>query len=804
MAEFTLKQYEVERLLGVGGMARVYQSRDTVSGRAVALKVSRKSASFARETLANEYECYKKLDHPCFPKVYDLIEDDDRLVMVMELLEGDTLEGVMEGLPEDPPRALELMIKVMEAMSHVGERGLVHSDLKPANVILQADQIKIIDFGVAAGATSLTAEDIKEIKGTLSYLSPEQADGQPLDIRSDIFSAGVLLYESLTGRRPFDSGYDMATLYSIMYEEPTPPSRINSKLGAIVDRVVMGALAKDPAERFPDFAAFRQALEALRGNLDADDKGDRLRVTVAPALTRGGSEDDALFAEGLTEELVLGLSQLKDADVTPLAQVKKYIDEELTPEKAREEFGADILVASTIRRAGDKIRITVTLTRTKDAELLWNEKYDSTVDDLFELQDTVTAEIVGALRERVSPDEAAPKVSRGTENVEAFKFYLKGRNYLTRNTQADMEYARKMLERAIEIDPNYPLAYAGMADLHGSLFMNFIDRSQQNWDKGLEMAKKAIELDPAMPYGYRAQGRLLHLKQRYDEAIELLKRAAMIDATYGETYRTLAWACEGKGALSESLAWTRKALSINPHDEETILLQGILNYDLNNMAQAVNAFQRCLELKPDYGRAHYFLAKSHQKMGQFDQALRKYVLAVHHGGQPEITWDYGWLQLCLGNVDEAIRLLEQASAGQELEFAVRYYLGIAQRIKGENDKAQENFGRARLINQKLIDEGDTTFYPHLIIALVDAATGQGDSGEKKFLESSAKIESNGELAVMCAHYCAERGWRDETAGWLQKALNWRLGFAEPEALIDPFFIDYQDVIKELGSSEQAA
>ncbi|MCH7877699.1 MAG: serine/threonine protein kinase [candidate division Zixibacteria bacterium] len=193
MAEFTLKQYEVERLLGVGGMARVYQARDTVSGRAVALKVSRKSASFARETLANEYECYKKLDHPCFPKVYDLIEDDDRLVMVMELLEGDTLEGVMEGLPDDPPRALELMIKVMEAMSHVGERGLVHSDLKPANVILQADQIKIIDFGVAAGATSLTAEDIKEIKGTLSYLSPEQADGQPLDIRSDIFSAGVLL-----------------------------------------------------------------------------------------------------------------------------------------------------------------------------------------------------------------------------------------------------------------------------------------------------------------------------------------------------------------------------------------------------------------------------------------------------------------------------------------------------------------------------------------------------------------------------------------------------------------------------------
>lgn len=804
MAEFTLKQYEAERLLGVGGMARVYLATDTESGRKVALKISRKSAVYAKEFLANEYESYKKLDHPCFPKVYELIEDDDRLVMVMELLEDNTLESIMEELPDDPPRALELMIKVMEAMSHVGERGLVHSDLKPANIILQGDEIKIFDFGLAAGASSMTAEDIKEIKGTLSYLSPEQADGRPLDIRSDIFSAGVLLYESLTGKRPFDSGYDMATLYSIMYEEPTPPSRINSKLGAIVDRVVMGALAKEPGERFPDFNSFCQALEALRGNLGADDKADKLRVTVSPVQARGGSEDDTLFAEGLTEELVMGLGQLEDADVTPLALVKKYSREQIGPKKAREEFGADILVAGTIRRAGNKIRITVTLTHTKNAEMLWNEKYDSTIDDLFELQDTVTAEIVGALRDHISPDAATPKVSRGTDNVEAYEFYLKGRNYLTRNTHDDMEYARKMLERAIEVDPNYPLAHAGLADLHGSLFMNYYDRSQENWDKGLEMAKKAIELNPAMPNGYRAQGRLLHLKQRYDEAIDSLKRAATIDATYGETYRTLAWACEGKGSLSESLAWTRKALSINPHDEETILLQGILNYDLNNMAQAINAFQRCLELKPDYGRAHYFLAKSHQKMGQFDQSLRKYVLAERHGGQPEIIWDYGWLQLCLGDVDEAIRLLELACSGQELEFVVRYYLGIARRMNGDSDKARENFDRARQVNQELIDEGDTTLYPQLIIALVDAATGENDSGEKIFLEIAAKVESNGELAVMCAHYCSERGWRDETVRWLEKALNWRLGFAEPEALIDPFFADYKDEIKQLGHQVQAA
>ncbi|MFQ5607338.1 MAG: tetratricopeptide repeat protein [Candidatus Zixiibacteriota bacterium] len=563
-------------------------------------------------------------------------------------------------------------------------------------------------------------------------------------------------------------------------------------------------LAKEPAERYSDFGEVCAALEALRGNLDADDEGGSLRVTVFPVRARSADSDDALFAEGLTEELVMGLGKLEAVDVTPLAQVKKLTETELTPELSREKFGADILVGGAIRRAGDKIRITVALTETSSGKVIWDDKYDSTVNDLFELQDTVTAEIVSALGEHLAPDATAAKASRGTENVEAYEFYLKGRKYLTRNTQDDMEYARKMLERAIEIDQNYPLAYAGLADLHGSLFMNYYDRSHENWERGIEMAKKAIELGPTMPIGYRAQGRLLHLQQHYDEAIEALKRAAAIDASYGETYRTLAWACEGKGSLSESLAWTRKALSINPHDEETILLQGILNYDLNNMAQAINAFQRCLELAPDYGRAHYFLAKSYQKMGQFEQALKKYVVADRFGGQSEITWDYGWLHLCLGNTDEAISLLGRASESKEQEFSVRYYLAIAQRVKGDLASAQKNFRRTYEVCRRQIEEGDPTMHPALVMCLCETGLGIGDRGESRFRELAEKVTTNGELAILCAQYSSERGWREETVKWLDRALNWRLGFAEPEALIEPFFKDYQDEIKELGHRAQAA
>lgn len=807
MSEFTLKQYQATRLLGQGGMARVYLALDTINGTEVALKVSRLSAPYSRETLKNEYANYQKLDHECFPRVYELIEDGERLVMVMEALEGQTLEDLMGDLQDDPERALSLIIKVTEAMSHAGKRGVIHADLKPANILVSDDdEVKIIDFGLATGATTLTAEDIKEIRGTISYLSPEQAEGLPLDVRSDVFSVGVILYEALVGRRPFDSIYDMATLYSIMYEEPPPPSRVNERLGAIVDRALAGMLAKDPAERYPDFQAVSQTLEALSGNLSAEDGDDSLRLTVSPFNARSASEDDSLFAEGLTEELIRGLSQLESVDVTPLALVQEYQKEELLPAAARDKFGSDFLLSGTIRRAGDRIRVTVTLVETRDSTISWSDKYDSLVADLFDLQDTVSAAIVTSLQAQLSSSQevAAPRVSRGTDNVEAYEFYLRARSYLTRNTREDMDYARKMLESSIEIDPEYPLAYAGMADLHGSMWMNYHDRTDDRWNLGAEMARKAIALDTSLPNGYRAYGRLLHLKGRYQEAIEQLERAASMDASYSEVYRTLAWACEGMGDLKRSLAWTRKALSVNPHSEETILLQGIIYSDLNNMPQSINAFMRCLEIKPDYGRAHYSLARAYQKMGRFKEALPRYERADKHGGQPDIILDYGWLMFGLGRTEEAISLLERGCRERSLEFTMRYYLGVTQESANRLEQARENYQKALELSLELISSGDTTMYPQLITALSQAALGIEGLGEQVFLEAEKKITANGELALMCARYAARRQMPEKVILWLGRALNWRMGVSLPEALLEPSFADYHEQLQAMSVDSQAA
>ena len=800
----THNNYKILEPLGEGGMARVYIAEDVRDGARVALKVSRESVPFSRESVSNEFEALQKLDHPSFPKGHDRFEIGERVALVMDLMKGESAENLIDGLHQDLPKAMDFLKKAFAAMAHAGARGVIHADLKPENMLIKGDKVGIIDFGLATGATTLTAEDIKDIKGTLNYLSPEQAEGAPLDIRSDIFSMGVISYQALTGELPFDSGYDMATLYAIMYEEATPPSKVNTALGTKVDTFIAKLLEKSPDDRFPDCANALTALEKLEDHLTEDDHGAQVKITVAPFEFRGSADETDALAEGLTEELIVGLSKVEDIDVTPLSVIKRHGGSELTPERAKSEFGADFLLLGSVRRGGDQVRVTTSLIDTATTKLIWSEKNDTAFTDLFDVQDQISAAILKALHPYIRPDMAVTETRRGTDSVEAYEYYLKARNYLTRNTTEDMNFARQMLGKAIEIDSEYPLAYAGMADLYGSLYMNFISHDNETWEKGVENAKKAIDLDPALPNGYRAHGRLLHLKGNYKEAIDTLIRAAALDASYGETYRTLAWACVGSGDLEQSLAWTRKALSLDAGNEETVLLKGILHTDLNEMPRAIDAFNRCLELKPDYGRAHYLLARSYQRMGRFDEALEKYIPATKFGGDYNIHLDYGWLLFGLGKREDGIRSIERACQEKEIEFSARFYLGYAKHLCGDEAGAREDYSIAREQSQKLLQGGDNSGYSLMTIALTEAALGVDDLGEESYRECETFVEDNGELAFMMGRYCIVRDWKDEALNWIGRAICTRMGPSLDELLVDPMLEEIRDDIENLRATPRAA
>ncbi|MCH9030987.1 MAG: protein kinase [candidate division Zixibacteria bacterium] len=800
----TYNNYKIIEPLGEGGMARVYIAEDTRDGSRVALKVSRESVPFSRESVSNEFDALRKLDHPSFPKSHDRFEIGERVALVMDLVEGEPAENLIDNLHQDLPAAVNFLKKAFAAMAHAGARGVIHADLKPENMLIKDDEVSIIDFGLATGATTLTAEDIKDIKGTLNYLSPEQAEGAPLDVRSDIFSMGVISYQALTGKLPFDSGYDMATLYAIMYEEPTPPSKVNTALGTKVDTFIATLLQKSPDDRFPDCASALTALEELEDNLTDDDKGGQVKITVVPFEFRGSADETDALAEGLTEELIVGLSKVEDIDVTPLSLIKRHGGSELTPERAKSEFGADFLLSGSVRRGGDQVRVTTSLIDTATTKLLWSDRHDTAFTDLFDVQDQISAAILRALHPYIRPEMAITETRRGTSSVEAYEYYLKARNYLTRNTTEDMDFARQMLDKAIEVDKEYPLAYAGMADLYGSLYMNFISHDNETWEKGVENAKKAIDLDPALPNGYRAHGRLLHLKGKYKEAIDTLIRAAALDASYGETYRTLAWACVGSGDLEQSLAWTRKALSLDAGNEETVLLKGILHTDLNEMPRAIDAFNRCLEMKPDYGRAHYLLARSYQRMGRFDEALEKYIPAAKFGGDYNIHLDYGWLLFGLGKREEGMRSIERACQEKEIEFVARFYLGYTKHLCGDEEGARKDYAIAREQSQSLLKGGDNSGYSLMTIAFTEAILDVEGLGEESYKECESFVEDNGELAFMMGRYCILREWKDEALNWIGRAICTRMGPSLDELLVDPMLEGIRADIENLRAKPKAA
>ena len=798
-------QYVVDKVLGEGGMARVYLAHaESQPDTFVALKVARQSVNGAREAIGNEYQALRTLDHPSIVRTHELIEEGDILCMVCAVANGNPLSDCKDELLADQARAIEILKKFFSAMAHAGERGVVHSDLKPQNIIVDGSDITIIDFGLATGATTLTAEDIKDIKGTLDYLSPEQAEGRPLDIRSDIFSAGVIAYEILAGRKPFEASYDMATIYSILYEEPTPPSKINPAVTPVMDTVIMTMLAKSPDERFPSFATTLSEFEtALSAPALAPAKLTKV-VAIAPLSFNATDEDSRVLAEGLREDLIIELSKIAGLTIVSTVVLDRIPSAELTHERTRRDCGADFLLTGAVRRAGAQVRVTMSLVETEGAALIWSEKFDQPMTNLFDMQDMICGEISGALKIKLTGAAKAAPRERGTRNVEAYEYYLKGRSYLTRNTKEDMTFARQMFERAIEIDANYALAHASLADLAGSLYMNYYERTDEAWQRGVETGKRAIELDPSLPAGHRAYGRLLHLKGHYTEAIQTLLRAATLDAGYGDTYRTLAWACEGQGDLEQSLAWARKALTIDSHSEETILLQGIIQYDLGNQPQAINAFSRCLELRPDYGRAHYFLGKCSQRLGRFETALKSYELASKFGGDPNTLWDHGWLLMGLGRKTEAIRLLDDACREQTIEFAVRFYLGYAQFLNGETNTARGNFIAAQKLSQDLIDTGDRTGYPMAIMALAHAALGEAEKADEWYQKAAPPAADDGELANWLARYCAMRGMKEALVAWIEISLSHRLGISNAEAMIDPFFEQYRDLIPSAPSKSAAA
>jgi serine/threonine protein kinase/tetratricopeptide (TPR) repeat protein len=696
----TLSHYSITRKIASGGMGIVYEAEDSRLGRRVALKFlpeqmaqnTQLSERFQREARAAS-----ALNHPNICTIHAIENVDGQNFLVMELLEGQTLAHMLGRVTFSMDRLLPIATQIADALESAHAKGIVHRDIKPANIfITERGQVKILDFGLVkiepdelkvqeGNSTKVEPQDQLTspgvAMGTASYMSPEQARGQLVDARTDLFSLGSVLYQMSGGVLPFAGDTSAVIFDAILNRDPQPVDQLNPELPAEFGRIISKLLEKDRTLRCQSATELKTDFNRLKRNLDSGVKRAAELTETKSGVPKPGTKsvavlyfenlsaakEDEYLRDGITEDIITELSKIRGLNTFSRPTVLAFRDKSATPSQVGNLLRAAFVLTGTLRRAGNRLRITTQLVDTQTEFPLWSERYDREMKDVFEVQDEIARKIAEALRVTLSQQELEDLATKPTENLQAYDLYLRGKRYARRQTRQDLEFALQMFENAVAMDPSFALAYAACANACAMFYCNY-SRDAIWVERARNASGKAVALRWDLPEVMVSQAWVLYATELHDEAVRMVEKAIERKRDCEGAYYLLCRALFSAGRYQEVIDVMETALEVSGEDYNVYVpvvnslgALGKKDAHRNLLLRRIAALENHLKQVPEDARARVLMATDYAEFDRVEDAIRELNMAITlRANEASILYNAACTYAILKRKREALETIKKA------------------------------------------------------------------------------------------------------------------------------------------------